>query len=95
MGIVWSYHGTKDNPFSSIYNGMVDPLPNGNYLVTETHSGRVFEITRDKNIVWEYYAPGRYPYTGKGRSIFHKDKIRIPSLFTAKRYRFPICLFCQ
>lgn len=88
MGIVWSYHGTKDNPFSSIYNGMVDPLPNGNYLVTETHSGRVFEITRDKNIVWEYYAPGRYPYTGKGRSIFHKDKIRIPSLFTAKRYRF-------
>lgn len=88
MGIVWSYTGTKDQPFSSIYNGMVDVLPNGNILVTETHSGRIFEVTHDKEIVWEYYIPERYPYTGTGTSLFPKDKLRIPSVFTAMRYNY-------
>ncbi|MCB1681439.1 MAG: hypothetical protein KDI65_05850 [Alphaproteobacteria bacterium] len=86
MGIVWSYNGTKENPFTTIYNGSVDALPNGNLLVTETHSGRLFELTKDKEIVWEYYVPERYMYTGTAGSLFPKDKQRIPSIFTAKRY---------
>jgi hypothetical protein len=37
--------------------GSVQPLPNGNMLVTEAEKGRVFELTRDKQIVWEFYHP--------------------------------------
>lgn len=33
-------------------------LPNGNTLVTEGAPGRVFEVTTDGTIVWEYLSPG-------------------------------------
>jgi hypothetical protein len=34
-------------------------LPNGNTLITETDYGRVFEVTKDKEIVWEFISPFR------------------------------------
>ena len=47
-------------------------LPNGNTLITEGCCCRLFEVTPDKEVVWEYYAPFestdfiyrayRYPY---------------------------------
>jgi len=44
-------------------------LPNGNTLICETTSARVFEVTPEREIVWEYVDPGgftfrahRYPY---------------------------------
>jgi hypothetical protein len=30
-------------------------LPNGNTLITEGAPGRVFEVTSDREIVWEYH----------------------------------------
>ena len=54
--------------FSQICSGM-QRLPNGNTLICETTSARVFEVTPDREIVWEYIDPGgftcrahRYPY---------------------------------
>ncbi|HET7134096.1 MAG TPA: thioredoxin, partial [Gammaproteobacteria bacterium] len=36
-------------------------LPNGNTLITEGAPGRVFEVTADKAIVWEYMnAPSKF-----------------------------------
>jgi hypothetical protein len=32
-------------------------LPNGNTLITEGSNGRIFEITRDHELVWEYISP--------------------------------------
>jgi hypothetical protein len=32
-------------------------LANGNTLVTEGPNGRIFEVTSDKKIVWEYIYP--------------------------------------
>ena len=32
---------------------------NGNTLITESNFGRAFEVTPEKNIVWEYYSPER------------------------------------
>lgn len=75
--IVWQYTGTAEQPFYSVYNGMIDILPNGNFLVTETHSGRIFEVTRGKEVVWEYYASKRVQYDGE---------TRIPSLVNARRF---------
>lgn len=59
--IYWSYTGTEDEPFYSYIRSHQDPLPNGNVLVTSFQNGRVFEVTRDNKIVWEYYSPDRLP----------------------------------
>jgi len=32
-------------------------LPNGNTLIDEGMSGRIFQITREGGIVWEYMVP--------------------------------------
>ena len=54
LKIKWQY-SNKD--FFSAAEGAVQALPNGNFLVTESFKGHVFEVTPDKRIVWEYYCP--------------------------------------
>jgi hypothetical protein len=76
--ILWEYDGTDHDPVFSSYNSGVDPLPNGNVLATETETGRIFEVTRDKEIVWDYRAPER---------IYIAGRLRIPSLFSGRRFR--------
>jgi len=43
--------------FYSPVGGGCQQLPNGNVLITEEYKGRAFEVTRDCQIVWEYYTP--------------------------------------
>ncbi len=52
LAVVWSYTAGAQF-FSSNISGM-QRLPNGNTLITEGASGRVFEVTNDRQIVWEY-----------------------------------------
>ena len=52
LRIVWEY-SLKN--FYSCDQGYMQKLPNGNLLVTESLRGHVFEITPDKQVVWEYY----------------------------------------
>jgi len=82
MELVWSYKGTVDNPFYSKLCGTCQRLPNGNTLITETDAGRAFEVTRDNQIVWEYYNPHR---------VGEKNN-RIASLFEMERLppNFPV-----
>ena len=40
-------------------------LPNGNTLITEGAGGRIFEVTNDRQIVWEYMNP---PTTAASRT---------------------------
>lgn len=35
------------------------PLPNGNVLITEAAAGRLLEVTRNREVAWEYYNPAR------------------------------------
>lgn len=51
---VWSY--TAPTFFSTNISG-AQRLPNGNTLITEGAPGRVFEVTPDKTIVWEFMNP--------------------------------------
>ena len=77
MSIVWKYAGNREKPFCTQFNGMFELLPNGNILVTETSAGRIFEVNRDKEIVWEYYIKDRVK----------KDGVqRIASVFCAQRF---------
>jgi hypothetical protein len=57
--------------FFSPTKGGAQLLPNGNYLVTESDSGHVFEVTREGEIVWDYWnllqkdkQQERVPYRG-------------------------------
>ncbi|MGF1609946.1 MAG: arylsulfotransferase family protein [Kiloniellales bacterium] len=59
MEIVWRYRGNPDHPFESGLRSAVEPLPNGNVLITESDGGRLFEVTRDGEIAWEYINPLR------------------------------------
>jgi len=48
------YTGTNENPFYNYWMGNHQWLPNGNLLINETMRGRVFEITPNGRVVWEY-----------------------------------------
>lgn len=50
--IVWSYG--NGFLFYNSYGGHCQRLPNGNTLITESHTCRMFEVTPEKEIVWEF-----------------------------------------
>jgi hypothetical protein len=43
--------------FYSPFISSAQRLPNGNTLITEGSDGRIFEVTREHEIVWEYISP--------------------------------------
>jgi len=77
--IVWQY---KDDPPGDFYTsimGCCQRLPNGNTVIGETDMGRVFEVTPDGEIVWEYVSPFY-------NDCYHDSFGRISQLFKAYRY---------
>ena len=55
--IVWEY---QDQSFMDFFSAIVSGaqrLPNGNTLIDEGTSGRLFEVTEDGEVVWEYISP--------------------------------------
>lgn len=56
--VVWEYRGgstlTGNALFASSIMGAVERLSNGNTLVTVSTTGRVYEITPEGKVVWEY-----------------------------------------
>jgi Arylsulfotransferase (ASST) len=59
--IVWQYNGeSSGRPTWSFFTSFVSNaarLPNGNTLIDEGMNGRIFQITPDGTIVWEYVTP--------------------------------------
>ncbi len=53
--ILWEYKGDPPKDFYSGLRGLAQPLPNGNILVTDSEKARVFEITSEGELVWDYY----------------------------------------
>lgn len=47
----------KERQFLSTFNSGVQRLQNGNTLVCEALAGRVFELTQEGDIVWEFISP--------------------------------------
>jgi len=72
--IVWEYHSLHPTPFFTSWGGAAQRLQNGNTLVTESGDGRVFEITRDGQIVWEFYNPDKGK-DGKRATIYRMTRI--------------------
>jgi len=57
--VVWEYADSPSAPFYSETCGASQRLENGNTLITESDNGRVFEVTADGTIVWEFRNPQR------------------------------------
>ena len=73
--IVWRFASTDTEAFYSNRMGSQQMLANGNILVTESLRGRIFEIPRSGDVVWEYLNPAQ---TGD----YHADVMeaqRLPS----------------
>jgi hypothetical protein len=70
---VWEYNGNMNNnsilrSFCSPFMGSAQRLPNGNTLITESEWGRIFEVTKEGETVWEYVNP----YFSKGEESSNK-----------------------
>lgn len=67
LEIVWRYGPAEAglvaplnaNRFYSPFVSSAQRLPNGNTLIAEGSDGRVFEVTRDHDVVWEFVNPYR------------------------------------
>lgn len=55
--IVWKYQDTPTYNFFSPHISGVRRLPNGNTLITEGAFGRMFQVTTEGEVVWEYINP--------------------------------------
>jgi hypothetical protein len=53
-GLVWSLSQPR---FFTGSRGAAQRLPNRNHLVTESDVGRVFEVTAEGKVVWEFFNP--------------------------------------
>jgi len=94
LDIVWEYrqqYPTADldgdgdikgheRKFFSYFISGAQRLENGNTLVCEGANGRVFEVTTERDIVWEYISP----YRGRGIAQF-----RISTNEVYRAYRVP------
>lgn len=76
LKILWQYAEDGPTPFFSDCCGANQRLPNENTLITDTENGRVVEVTREGEIVWQYLNPQR---VGKKSeliaSILHMQRV--------------------
>jgi hypothetical protein len=75
----WSY-SDPDTFFSAFISG-AQRLPNGNTLICSGVAGRIFEVTRAGEIVWDY----RNPLGGDVEPPDHAGKAPPLALFRATR----------
>jgi hypothetical protein len=73
--IVWQYRGTPLNSFFTHFTGGAQRLENGNTLITEGANGRLFEITPNGEVVWEYISPFfAQDLTGVANGVFRAHR---------------------
>ncbi len=80
--VVWEYAGSPERPFYSFSCGTADRLRNGNTLVTESDGGRAFEVTPEKEIVWEFVSPWQAGERGELVATLF-ELVRLPPDFGA------------
>ena len=66
--IVWEYRDTPNYNFFRPYISGARRLANGNTLITEGMFGRMFQVTPDGDVVWEYVNP-RFHTSPRGEEV--------------------------
>ena len=89
--IVWEYRGNPPWTLFSPHISGVQRLASGNTLVCEGQWGRVFEVTPEGDIVWEYISPyfGVYEGSVRGNSVFRAYRYTADSPEIRGRLRSP------
>jgi hypothetical protein len=64
--IEWEYADEDRCNFFSAVCSSAQRLPNGNTLICESSKGRIFEVTSNKEIVWEFISPFYHPWPRRG-----------------------------
>jgi Arylsulfotransferase (ASST) len=57
QAVPWYYQGDKAKPFFVPFRGGNQRLPNGNTLIVDSAGARLLEVTRSKDVVWEWGCP--------------------------------------
>ena len=69
--VAWQYTGSPRDAFFSMNVSGCQRLANGNTLITEGRSGRLFEVTAEGEVVWEYINPYEVIHRGqRSRAVF-------------------------
>nr|POF26420.1 hypothetical protein CFP56_22569 [Quercus suber] len=85
--IIWQYKDPHAMMFFTPFMGGAQRLKNGNTLITEAATGRVFEVTLDGHICWDYVVSTFADYKGHDASEL-EDIFPYPAnaLFRAYKY---------
>jgi hypothetical protein len=78
----WVYPTDRGEPFFSRTRGAAQRLANGDTLITDSNSGRLFEVTRSGETVWEYLTTDVRPSsdgTGFERVAIYRGRRLAPS----------------
>jgi hypothetical protein len=91
--VAWTYQAPTILGFYSFMGGGADRLPNGNTLITECATGRLFEVTPEGETVWEYVsgfmagsAFGASPAVHHARPILPSDPRLAGRTFSPQSY---------
>ena len=77
---VWEYRGSPVDTFFSPRVSGAQRLPNGNTLICEGRQGRLFEVTSEGDIVWEFISPHEHFRGGEMiRQIFRALRYGVDS----------------
>jgi hypothetical protein len=57
QAVAWYYQGEPGKPFFVGFRGGSQRLPNGNTLIVDSERARLWEVTRTKDVVWEWGIP--------------------------------------
>ena len=79
--IVWQYRADPALSFFSTGISSAQRLPNGNTFICDGRTGRLFEVTNDSEVVWEYVNPETFPWRGenRNRAIFRAHRYAVDS----------------
>jgi hypothetical protein len=83
--IVWKYQENRESDFFSPRVSNAQRLPNGNTLICEGDFGRLFEVTSEGELVWEYVNP--YfggPPTAQNNQVFRAYRYSAEEIARAK-----------
>lgn len=77
--VVWTYQAPVILAFYSFMVSGANRLPGGNTLITEGATGRIFEVTPERETVWEYVSPFTLidPRFGPTPAVFRAHRYRL------------------
>jgi len=75
--IVWQFVADPPQSFYSPARGSNERLPNGNTFIAESNSGRLFEVTPEGEMVWEFLTPDVRP-SGHRQALYRALRYERP-----------------